>query len=103
MGMAKPSVPPDGLSWLEVALFAAVIVGRQGSRTTATPAAAAAPSPEAPVAEHGAPTDPPALAFANALNPSQAQATAYAAVYPLTMCLRILTPQLILAILWTVS
>jgi putative transport protein len=48
----------------------------------------------------GSMTDPPALAFANALAPSQAQATAYAAVYPLTMCLRILAPQIILALLW---
>jgi len=48
----------------------------------------------------GSMTDPPALAFANALVPSQAQATAYAAVYPLTMCLRILAPQIILALLW---
>jgi putative transport protein len=35
----------------------------------------------------GSMTDPPALAFANSINPSQAQATGYAAVYPLTMCL----------------
>jgi putative transport protein len=49
----------------------------------------------------GSMTDPPALAFANSLAPSQAQATAYAAVYPLTMCLRILAPQIILAMLWT--
>lgn len=48
----------------------------------------------------GSMTDPPALAFANSLIPSQAQATAYAAVYPLTMCLRILTPQILLALLW---
>ena len=48
----------------------------------------------------GSMTDPPALAFANALAPSQAQAIAYAAVYPLTMCLRILAPQIILALLW---
>lgn len=48
----------------------------------------------------GSMTDPPALAFANTLAPSQAQATAYAAVYPLTMCLRILSPQIILALLW---
>ena len=48
----------------------------------------------------GSTTDPPALAFANTLAASQAQATAYAAVYPLTMCLRILAPQLILALLW---
>ncbi len=51
----------------------------------------------------GSMTDPPALAFANSINPSQAQATAYAAVYPLTMCLRILTPQLILGVLWVIS
>jgi putative transport protein len=48
----------------------------------------------------GSMTDPPALAFANTLAASQAQATAYAAVYPLTMCLRILAPQIILALLW---
>jgi putative transport protein len=48
----------------------------------------------------GSMTDPPALAFANGINPSQAQATSYAAVYPLTMCLRIVTPQIILALLW---
>jgi putative transport protein len=51
----------------------------------------------------GSMTDPPALAFANAINPSQAQSTAYAAVYPLTMCLRILAPQIILGLLWIVS
>ena len=51
----------------------------------------------------GSCTDPPALAFANALIPSEAQATAYATVYPLTMCLRIMTPQVILALLWAVS
>ncbi|SJZ92063.1 putative transporter [Consotaella salsifontis] len=48
----------------------------------------------------GTMTDPPALAFANALSPSQAQATGYSAVYPLTMCLRIIAPQLIIAMLW---
>jgi putative transport protein len=48
----------------------------------------------------GSATDPPALAFANALNPSQAQSTAYAAVYPVTMFLRILSPQIILGLLW---
>jgi putative transport protein len=51
----------------------------------------------------GSMTDPPALAFANGLNASQAQATAYAAVYPLTMCLRILSPQIILGLLWLSS
>jgi len=48
----------------------------------------------------GSMTDPPALAFANGINPSQAQSVAYAAVYPLTMCLRILSPQIILGVLW---
>lgn len=44
----------------------------------------------------GSMTDPPALAFANAMAPeSQAQAQAYAAVYPLVMALRILTPQIL--------
>jgi putative transport protein len=51
----------------------------------------------------GSMTDPPALAFANAISPSQAQATSYAAVYPLTMCLRIITPQIILALLWATA
>lgn len=51
----------------------------------------------------GSMTDPPALAFANGINPSQAQATSYAAVYPLTMCLRIVTPQIILALLWAMK
>ena len=44
----------------------------------------------------GSMTDPPALAFANAMAPEcQAQAQAYAAVYPLVMALRILTPQVL--------
>nr|WP_321522651.1 putative transporter [uncultured Macellibacteroides sp.] len=42
----------------------------------------------------GAMTDPPALEFANSITPGQAQATAYATVYPLTMFLRILLAQL---------
>jgi len=41
----------------------------------------------------GAMTDPPALEFANSLATVQAQATAYATVYPLTMFLRILLAQ----------
>jgi putative transport protein len=48
----------------------------------------------------GSCTDPPALAFANAMDPSQAQSTGYAAVYPVTMFLRILSPQMILGLLW---
>ena len=42
----------------------------------------------------GSMTDPPALEFANSLAPVQAQATAYAMVYPLTMFLRILLAQI---------
>lgn len=42
----------------------------------------------------GTMTDPPALEFANSLAPVQAQSTAYAAVYPLAMFLRILIAQM---------
>lgn len=44
----------------------------------------------------GSMTDPPALAFANAQADSDASATAYAAVYPLTMILRIIAAQAII-------
>ncbi len=47
----------------------------------------------------GSMTDPPALEFANNLAPVQAQATAYATVYPLTMFLRILMAQLLVLLL----
>ncbi len=43
----------------------------------------------------GSMTDPPALEFANGIADSQAQATGYATVYPLTMFLRILFAQLL--------
>jgi putative transport protein len=43
----------------------------------------------------GSMTDPPALAFANAVNKSDAPSVAYATVYPFTMLLRILVAQLI--------
>ena len=46
----------------------------------------------------GSMTDPPALAFANNLNPSSAVAVAYATVYPLVMLLRILAAQVIVLI-----
>lgn len=46
----------------------------------------------------GSMTDPPALEFANGIAPIQAQATAYATVYPLTMFLRILFAQLLVLI-----
>lgn len=48
----------------------------------------------------GSMTDPPALAFANALSPCAAASLAYAAVYPLVMCLRILSPQILVVLLW---
>lgn len=49
----------------------------------------------------GSMTDPPALAFANGLHPtSGASALAYATVYPLVMCLRILSPQIMALLLW---
>lgn len=48
----------------------------------------------------GSMTDPPALAFANAISPSEAPALAYATVYPLVMCLRILAPQILVLLLW---
>jgi putative transport protein len=42
----------------------------------------------------GAMTDPPALEFANSIAPVQAQSTAYAMVYPITMFLRVLLAQI---------
>lgn len=47
----------------------------------------------------GSMTDPPALAFAVAMNPSSAASVAYVAVYPLVMFLRILAPQLLVLML----
>jgi len=47
----------------------------------------------------GSMTDPPALAFANSLSSSNASSTAYAAVYPLTMILRIIAAQAIIYLL----
>ena len=44
----------------------------------------------------GSMTDPPALAFANSQADSEASSTAYAAVYPLTMILRIIAAQAII-------
>lgn len=44
----------------------------------------------------GAMTDPPALEYANSLAPVQAQGTAYATVYPLTMFMRILLAQVLI-------
>ncbi|MGI2029089.1 putative transporter [Endozoicomonas acroporae] len=49
----------------------------------------------------GSMTDPPALAFANSLHEkSGAAALSYATVYPLVMCLRILSPQILAVLLW---
>lgn len=50
----------------------------------------------------GAATDPPALAFANAIKEeSGAAALSYATVYPLVMFLRIMSPQIIALLLWS--
>lgn len=50
----------------------------------------------------GSMTDPPALAFANAIKEeSGAAALSYATVYPLVMFLRIISPQLLAILLWT--
>ncbi len=50
----------------------------------------------------GSMTDPPALAFANSIHSSSgAAALSYATVYPLAMFLRIITPQLMALIIWT--
>lgn len=49
-------------------------------------------------------TDPPALAFANNLHPtSGAAALSYATVYPLVMFLRIITPQLLAVLFWSIG
>lgn len=51
----------------------------------------------------GAMTDPPALAFANGLHAtSGAAALSYATVYPLAMFLRIMSPQLLALLFWSV-
>jgi putative transport protein len=47
----------------------------------------------------GSMTNAPALAYANALNPSAAVSMAYATVYPLVMIMRIITAQLIIVLL----
>jgi putative transport protein len=46
----------------------------------------------------GSMTDPPALAFANAVSSSDAPSVAYATVYPLTMLLRILVIQILVLV-----
>jgi putative transport protein len=46
----------------------------------------------------GSMTDPPALAFANTVNNSDAPSVAYATVYPFTMLLRIIIAQLLVLI-----
>jgi putative transport protein len=46
----------------------------------------------------GSMTDPPALAFANAISRSDAPSVAYATVYPLTMLLRIIAVQILIFI-----
>ena len=52
----------------------------------------------------GSMTDPPALAFANNLHPtSGAAALSYATVYPLVMFLRLITPQLLAVLFWSIG
>ncbi len=52
----------------------------------------------------GSMTEPPALAFANNLHPtSGAAALSYATVYPLVMFLRIITPQLLAVLFWSIG
>ncbi|EGN8948309.1 putative transporter [Escherichia coli] len=52
----------------------------------------------------GSMIDPPALAFANNLHPtSGAAALSYATVYPLVMFLRIITPQLLAVLFWSIG
>lgn len=47
----------------------------------------------------GSATDPPALAFANGLHSNpEASSLGYATVYPLTMFMRILSPQIMIII-----
>jgi len=48
----------------------------------------------------GSMTDPPALAFANAICKSDAPSVAYATVYPLTMLMRVLTVQILAIAFW---
>jgi putative transport protein len=49
----------------------------------------------------GSMTDPPALAFANAMHPTNgAAALSYVTVYPMVMFLRIIAPQLMALLLW---
>ncbi|WP_320150788.1 putative transporter [uncultured Tolumonas sp.] len=50
----------------------------------------------------GSMTDPPALAFANAIHPTcDAASLSYATVYPMVMFLRIISPQLLIILLWS--
>jgi putative transport protein len=51
----------------------------------------------------GAMTDPPALEYANSISPVHAQAATYAAVYPLTMFLRVLLAQVLVLVTLSAS
>lgn len=52
----------------------------------------------------GSMTDPPALAFANNLHATSGTAAlSYATVYPLVMFLRIITPQLLAVLFWSIG
>lgn len=48
----------------------------------------------------GAQTNPPGLAYANALGQPEAPVLAYATVYPLSMVLRVVAPQVVALALW---
>jgi len=48
----------------------------------------------------GSMTDPPALAFANAMCKSDAPSIAYAAVYPMAMLLRVVSVQILAVLFW---
>ncbi|GHV65267.1 putative transporter [Bacteroidia bacterium] len=50
----------------------------------------------------GSTTDPPALAFSASQSPNDLPAVAYSTVYPLTMFLRVLTPQILILFFTTV-
>lgn len=48
----------------------------------------------------GSMTDPPALAFAQGMSPSDAPMLSYASVYPLAMACRVVSPQIVALLLW---
>jgi putative transport protein len=87
----------DGLKWLLVGMCVTVIplllVGAFARRVLALNYV------ELSGLLAGSMTDPPALAFAGSLCKSESPAVAYAAVYPLTMLLRIMAAQILAVLL----